>query len=177
MLNSNSSKNLKFGKKGPIFLSQMNMFDHKGAGRRAQSTRLEHKASRKFWFSAKMFQFDPNGVIIISIPTRWGFSAISAVSWAVLGDFWPKMSYFNVSNSLWIWKSLNGNFENFVECKIYQVAIKPPKSPMKPPKIATWRIQILSNYSKFPISDFQNIRLLKTLKYAILIQKSPKSPK
>ena len=56
-----------------------------------QSTRLEHKASRKFWFSAKVLYFDQNGVIIDSIPARWRFWAILVDSvwfWPILHNFW-----------------------------------------------------------------------------------------
>ena len=46
-----------------------------------------------------------------------------------------------------------------------------PKSPMKQQKspiIIPWQIWYLSKFLNFPISVFQNHRLLKTLKYAIL---------
>ena len=51
---------------------------------------------------------------------------------------------------------------------------KSPKSPTKPPKIATWQVRNLSNIPKFQISIFQNLRLSKTLKYAILYPKIAK---
>ena len=54
---------------------------------------------------------------------------------------------------------------------------KSPKSPMKPPKspkIPTWQVQNLSNIPKFQISSFQNLRLSKKLKYAILCPKIAK---
>ena len=47
------------------------------------------------------------------------------------------------------------------------------KSP-KSPKIPTWQVRNLSNIPKFQISSFQNLRLSKTLKYAIF---SPKIAK
>ena len=52
----------------------------------AQSTRLEHKASRKFWFSTKVLNFVPSGIIINSYDIG-RFRAFLAVSWAWNGNF------------------------------------------------------------------------------------------